>query len=1049
MNKKVALSVLSTAVVASMAASAYAAPQAGVYVGGDVKKFYSTTTLLNLTKEAKAQYAKDLRVGSDNLVFVHINGKGAFFSEIIKDGSATAFAQPLKKSDFVDLYKVVKPDGTSTETEDARAKVDGDNTGELKVESVSAINASQIEVKFAAPVEKKSAETPENYKLESYAGTIVPTLVNDKTVVLTLEADKVASLQQESKTLSVDNIKSAADTSKKVSAYSGKVSFLDLSLPQAISAKLVAPGKVQVTFNEPVYVAGGTGFMIDGGQYSVVVDGAPDFAAKTITLATGSLSLGEHTITVNPDGSKSVKDGAGLLVAKTDVKFTVSADTTAPVLVSATATSQFDVVLTFDEPITGIAANKIYHTANTDAYQAKADATEVPGSGKKQWKVSFKNPLPTGTVTINLAKEAVQDNFNNKNASVLSTNVSIVSDTVKPTVTELKVVSGTRLTLTFSEDVVGADSKANYKITDSTGAAVSGYNVKYDSTDKKATVDFTSALKEGKTYSIEITGIKDHAVVPNEIDKYTNSFTVSDTTPPSVTENGLYDLANSKITIFFSEAMNGTQLLDKSKYTLSAKGTQVALPADAQVVIGPNNSSVSITLPSAVYDSQGNDIKKDIDFVIVGQLTDLANNKTAKVFTNVKVNNPAGKIDTVANSAITVDKNTVKFTVNKPLKSVAAADFIVGVNNVEFAKYENQTLKDGTYGSVVTLQVKEAFATDAKPVIKTKNAELSTISLYGDTFAKDTTLATAIDGLAPEFKDVNRDNAVNAKDLELKKDAKGNVASVIVSFTEALKPSTVSLEDFEVPGYTVGDVKLVDETKVEIVLGTAAEQGTSFKVRFVGSVSDKESNAYAGNGFEFTVGAEENPVNNAPTVASPITDTTATVGTDKTVDLSTTFADKDNDKLTLTAKSSDEAKATVTVSGTNIVVKPLVAGETTITVTAEDGKGGKVDTTFKVTVSDPTPANQAPVAKAGIDQSKAASDPAFELSASDLATDADAGDTLTIIGTPTSSDDTKAAVALKDGKLEITPKAAGETTIKVDVTDGKDPVTVTFNVTIS
>ncbi|MCE0451300.1 sugar-binding domain protein, partial [Brevibacillus sp. AF8] len=154
MNKKVALSVLSTAVVASMAASAYAAPQAGVYVGGDVKKFYSTTTLLNLTKEAKAQYAKDLRVGSDNLVFVHINGKGAFFSEIIKDGSATAFAQPLKKSDFVDLYKVVKPDGTSTENEDARAKVEGDNTGELKVESVSAINALTVDVKFGTTVDK-------------------------------------------------------------------------------------------------------------------------------------------------------------------------------------------------------------------------------------------------------------------------------------------------------------------------------------------------------------------------------------------------------------------------------------------------------------------------------------------------------------------------------------------------------------------------------------------------------------------------------------------------------------------------------------------------------------------------------------------------------------------------------------------------------------------------------------------------------------------------------------------------------------------------------
>ncbi|UIO42105.1 sugar-binding domain protein, partial [Brevibacillus brevis] len=166
MNKKVALSVLSTAVVASMAASAYAAPKAGIYVGGEIKKYYSTTTLTKLSKEAKAQYGKELRAaGNDNLVFVHINGKGAFFSEILNhpNGSKGAFEQPLKKSDFVDLYKVVKPDGTSTETEDAKSKVEDDTTGDLKVESVSAINKTKVEVKFTKAFDSINAA---NFSIE-------------------------------------------------------------------------------------------------------------------------------------------------------------------------------------------------------------------------------------------------------------------------------------------------------------------------------------------------------------------------------------------------------------------------------------------------------------------------------------------------------------------------------------------------------------------------------------------------------------------------------------------------------------------------------------------------------------------------------------------------------------------------------------------------------------------------------------------------------------------------------------------------------------------
>jgi len=762
-KKQLVLSVLSTALVASMAASAFAAaPKAGVYIGGNVDKYYSFEAM-GLNMDA---FLDEMINTVPDVLYVSKDGeaKGGNLAELLFVSNPKSHFVDVTDEMFADIdgaagFNAVNEDGT---VETVKRNPDGTpvigTPGDLKVESVSAINASQIQVKFASAVEKKSAEAAANYTLDSYGGAKTPKLVDDKTVVLTLDPAAVGALQQETKTITVADVKSAADESKKIETFTGKISFLDLTLPTATEAKLVGPGKVQVFFSEPVQPTDGKlGFLIDGGQYSVTVD-RYDAVTKSVTLLTGSLSLGAHTVTVNPDGDKSVKDGAGLLVNKTDLPLTVVADTTPPALASATANSQYEVVLTFDEAITGLSKTNVYHTAKTDAYTA-SDVEEVVGSNGKQWKVTFTNPLPTGNVTISIDKEAIQDAFGNKNSAILSKSVSVTADTVKPTVTELKVVNASQVTLSFSEEVTGADSKANYKVTDKDGKTVTGYGITYD--EKKATITFNPVLKEGATYTIELTGVKDTAVVPNEINKYVTNFTVTDKTPPKVTENGLYDKDAHKIVIFFSEAINGADLLDRTKYTLVAGDVQVALPTSATLAVGPNNTSVNITLPSVVKDANDNDITNTINKVIVGQVRDQAGNKTATVYSTVDLSSDAGVItdeNVVADSAVTVDTKTVQFTINKPMKTVVASDFTVGDKVVEFAKYENKTLKNGTYGSVITLQVAadNAWNTDATPVIKTA-AETKSVSVYGDKFATSASLATSADGVAPAIKDKDGD----------------------------------------------------------------------------------------------------------------------------------------------------------------------------------------------------------------------------------------------------------------------------------------------------
>lgn len=92
--------------------------------------------------------------------------------------------------------------------------------------------------------------------------------------------------------------------------------------------------------------------------------------------------------------------------------------------------------------------------------------------------------------------------------------------------------------------------------------------------------------------------------------------------------------------------------------------------------------------------------------------------------------------------------------------------------------------------------------------------------------------------------------------------------------------------------------------------------------------------------------------NNTPTVASTIADLTLEEGfSTKTVDLSETFSDADEDALTLTAVSSDEVVVKVAIDGTTLTLTEAGNGTATITITADDkGFNGKVIDEFSVEV---------------------------------------------------------------------------------------------------
>ncbi|MVO98353.1 S-layer homology domain-containing protein [Paenibacillus lutrae] len=93
------------------------------------------------------------------------------------------------------------------------------------------------------------------------------------------------------------------------------------------------------------------------------------------------------------------------------------------------------------------------------------------------------------------------------------------------------------------------------------------------------------------------------------------------------------------------------------------------------------------------------------------------------------------------------------------------------------------------------------------------------------------------------------------------------------------------------------------------------------------------------------------PGNRNPIVVQEIVDQTGTAGgTAISINPAAHFSDPDGDVLTFTVSSTDGNIASAAVDG-NIMIKPISVGAASITITANDGKGGMIQRTFTISVA--------------------------------------------------------------------------------------------------
>ncbi|UED75543.1 Ig-like domain-containing protein [Brevibacillus sp. DP1.3A] len=793
MNKKVVLSVLSTTLVASLAASAFAAPKDGIYIGGDIKKFYSTDVLFEMTPAAKTAYNNELKsmaTNLNNIVFVDFKGNGASLQEMFDKGGKVALGEPLKKEDFVDLYKVVNKDGSSTATENARDKVDGTTPGELKVESVSAINLKQVEVKFSKEVDETSATNVNNY-LENLvpiqdSAAKAEVQADGKTVVITYATVKP---QQTKLSLTVKNVQDTKGN--KVETVAKDVTFVDTTFPAVKGITVDGNKSITLEFSEPVKAPAALAFSsykLNGSDLSAF--GVTGANAEFVDNASGkntkvkfnfgvALQAASYTLSVK---GATIQDEANFFVNAVDVPFSIVSDTTGPVFVSAAAVNLNTVDITFDEAVALPALGDISVNGSALSAPAATIAYKPGTSDKKTVRITKANLVASGANLITIGKERVADLFGNKSATEFRFTVSGAVDTIKPEVKAITSVDDKTIKVAFNEAMGNsATNKANYTIKDATGATVGTINSVTPHATELYTynLNLTTALPGG-AYTVEVANAMDAS--NNVIVTVSKSINVTDTTAPLKPTGVVISQAEGIIKINFSEAMDRASITNKANYQVKIDGgTYEALPAEAVITPADDNKSVTIDLPNLPKYANLDGLNGDQ--VRVAQVKDVAGNFTKDIVDEVLLGQPTTLAPAFLRATATSSTSLV-VEYDKPLVAVQANDFIYGTIAASTAVLQNTKV----WNSDKTAQV------DGSKVILT--------------FAADTIDSAVAGTLKTEANaDINT------------KDALGNIIPGSGNYTGT------QLVDKYAPTYGDADVSALSATQIKITFSENLDGG--------------------------------------------------------------------------------------------------------------------------------------------------------------------------------------------------------------------------------
>ncbi|WFB58185.1 Ig-like domain-containing protein [Paenibacillus sp. BR1-192] len=610
-----------------------------------------------------------------------------------------------------------------------------------KIDSVSASNLKEIVVKFDGTVDRASASNEDNYTVKGELDIEEAVVADDnKSVTLLLNAgDSNRLVNQVETELTVKNVKN--EDKSKTFEQTIKFTPVDVAIPEVKEVVALGTGAFKVEFSEPVKQAGAiitNNYRIDG----KVIGATVEYQYPNIAIVSTPLAVGEHKLTVS-----NVEDYSGLKVAPVEKTFTVVEDTEAPTVASIKTNDLREITIEFNETVKSV--DKVYAntTGNTGTIGKPRD---------NKVTVTFANPLNLNENTIYI--EGVADYSGNKANRDAKVNPTL--DTERPTVVKAQLKqqknnTNHELVIEFSEnvDAPSAQTRANYVLKDKDGKPAKAVGLDnngkpvlapvYNANSRTVTIDLASKLDNG-TYTLEVSGVKDRAYVPNQMLPFTTTVDSNVASEgrvqrvwqvDSTTSNESYIFVQFNKTLATSGVGDATA---KAKYKVNG----VNLDSDDNVILyTPDTVRISVA-PKVTAANVTINLVSDVDGKFI------TNAAGDYVFTETV---GLAAVGLKANEDVVAESNeTVKLVFAGPLSYVNVSDFRVTANGSTYYDPTSYTLSADK--TTLTLNFANKLPADLQGYKIYTGQTPSTQDSFGTRIAQINGV-TVVDKVAPEAKE--------------------------------------------------------------------------------------------------------------------------------------------------------------------------------------------------------------------------------------------------------------------------------------------------------
>lgn len=686
-------------------------------------RVYGQTTRDLLRSQFKAE-AQKLR---DSLVYdITVSMKAREAQDAVKAGNLDKAKAAL---DQVNQYVSKVTDAFKAELQKAAQDANKAYEAALtpKVESVSAINAKQLVIKFNKAIDKSTVIESDNTLVDGLL-TVNALKKADGTNSASVNPDAAsASLSEDGKTLTVTLRTSEAFDGKyavavnkgvktadgvEVPAYSAILDVKDTVAPEFVSATAEAKTTtrtVTVKFSEPVQSSGVIAYV--NGKAATVSRPAGTPVDELVIQTSDDLQAGQsYELSL-----LNVKDYAGNLIATNPFKtqFTVAANTSAPTVKDVKVTGENKLEVTFDKAVDGNSFTNNARIFDVNGQLVTLLNATVKSDGKTvELTAASRIPFgPNGTFTGTLLIGSdVTDTLGNKLGTAYSKSVTFTKDTVAPTVTKVEYSNG-KLVVTFSENITNKATNltGSSVINDSTGVVTPLSSITFGTTAgtnarivNNNQLEIPVSLSAGN-YTLRLAKgtVQDLAGTPNENAASINSFVVNakatnDTTPPTftlVSSTNLVDVdvagqnanaaPNDEQTITYTVQDNSgldlASVRDVNNYTLDGK----PLPAGTYITTDYNGTDsaplkVTLHLPSDKITES-----KTTYQLVISNIKDKAGNVAAPQVSEQFGLNEGVKPVLTSATIPNGDATTLVLGFTEAVKNVSADDFEFKVNGAD------------------------------------------------------------------------------------------------------------------------------------------------------------------------------------------------------------------------------------------------------------------------------------------------------------------------------------------------------------------------------